>query len=190
MTSTAPTLQQEEEEKATAMLLSNLKKAKTANWLDMATACRFLLRHPNWGIEKMSEFFHVSKYLLRQIDKINELNDDVKELVKNGQLGLEESYLLWRLGEEIQTRVAKEAKGLTAHEFRQVVHLMKRQNMRVREARKVTEGLRTEKVHIMMLPLNSETFELLVKLSKARHDSNIHDTAVHILEDYLNAHRR
>lgn len=184
------TVSKEKEEKSVAILLANLKKAKTANWLEIARACRTLLQRPNWGIHRMSEFFGVSEYLLRQIDKINDLTDEVKELVRDGELGLEESYLLWRRGKEKQAQVAKAASGLTAHELRQFVQLlMKNESMSMAEARRLTEATRTKEVRIVMLPLNSETYEMLDRLSKRRRHMNIHETALKILEDYLNEHK-
>ena len=128
------------EEKAVAILLSNLKKAKTTNWLEIAEACRTLKLHPQWGFHKMSEFFGVSEYLLRQIDHINDLTDEVKELVKEGKLGLEESYMLWRRGEANQAQAAKLARNLTAHELRLFTQLLvKNEGMTMKEALRLTD---------------------------------------------------
>ena len=78
----------QKEEKAVAVLIANLKKAKTTNWVEIAEAVRTLKLHPQWGLNKMAEFFGVSNYLLRQIDHINDLTYDVKELVRGGVFGL------------------------------------------------------------------------------------------------------
>ena len=176
----------QKEEKAVATLLSNLKKPKTTNWLEIAEAVRTLKQHPEWGLRRMTEFFGVSEYLLRQIDHINDLTDPVKELVKEGKLGLEESYMLWRRGETNQAQAAKLARNLTAHEVRLFTQLlMKNQDMTMKEALRVTEETRTEVVRILMLSLDSNHFKKLEQISKRHHHRNVHETARKILEDNL-----
>lgn len=174
------------EEKATAVLMANLKgaKKKPSNLLDVAKACRLLI--VKWGIKKVSGFFKVSEYQLRQIDKINELNPNVQKLVEQGKFGIEDAYQLWRLGGKRQSEVAKEALAMKSHEIRQLVHLLKKnESMSVKEAKQLTQQVLDKKINILMLPLTEETYLALKKLASKR-NQNIHDVALKALEEYIN----
>ena len=87
------------EERAIAIMFANLKggKKKPSNLIEFADACRTLQNKWKGGFKEMSDFFKVSQYMLRQIDKINELDDEVKKLVKAHKLGIDASYQLWRI---------------------------------------------------------------------------------------------
>ena len=63
------------EEDATAIMMGNLKGAKNkpSNLLEFGEACRFWIEKK--GVKKTSERFKVSQYMIRQIDKINEIKN-------------------------------------------------------------------------------------------------------------------
>jgi hypothetical protein len=178
------------EEKAVAVMMANLKgsKKKPSNLLEFAKACRML--HNKWGIKKMSEFFNVSEYQLRQIDKINDLNLDVQKLVKEGKLGIEAAYQLWRLSGRRQSEAAEAVLGMTAYEVRSFVHLLKtKPNISVKECTKLFSKTSRSKINLLVLPLTSQTYNRLRQIaSKSR--KNVHDLVLKILEDYLNEHQK
>jgi len=173
------------EEKATAILLANLKgpKKKPTNLLTIAAACRLLIQR--WGIKRVSEFFGVSQYQLRQIDKINDLSPEVRELIQKGKLGIEASYQLWRLGEKLQSEVAKEMLGMSAHEIRQLVYLLRKNpSMSVKEAKRLTDKAMQKRISLLVLPLTSDTYRNLRRLAEESHQG-IHDLVLRVLEDYI-----
>jgi len=177
-------------EKATAILMANLKgaKRKPSNLLEVAKACRILIE--KWGIRKMSDYFKVSLYQLRQIDKINDLNPDAQQLVKEGKLGIETSYQLWRLDSKRQSEAAREAVNMTAHEVRQFVYLLRKNpDASVRECKQLFEKTRTKRIRLLMLPLTSETYNGLQELALKSRQS-IHDLALKVLEDYILEHKQ
>lgn len=174
------------EEKATAILLANLKgaKKKSSNLIEVARACRLLIQ--KWGIGRMSDFFRVSQYQIRQIDKINDLNPDIQRLISNGKLGIDASYQIWRLDEKHRSEVAKQAANLSAHEIRQLVYLLLRNpTMSTKEAKNLSEKALRKRINLLLIPLTSETYRGLKKIAKDS-DQNIHDLALKVLEDYIN----
>ncbi len=181
------------EERATAILLANLKgsRKKPSSWLDIAQACRFLKENEKWGLKKMSEFFAVSEYQLRQIDSINDLNSDVRQLVGEGKFGVDESYQLSRLDKSRQAEAAKAAVDMNEVETRQFISLLKaNEKMPIAEAKKLTESTRTEKIRILMLPLTPETYARLEEARKKSTARNAHDFVLRIVERYLDDQRK
>ena len=133
------------EEKATAVLMANLKgrKSKTSHLSEIARACRVLV--DKWGFQKMHEFFHVSVFQLRQIDKFNDLEKELQKVVLSNNLGIEISYQLWRLPKEKQVQAGRASADLKAHEVREFVRiLLENPNVSIEESkkthRKKTEG--------------------------------------------------
>ena len=68
------------EEKAVAIMMGNLKgpKNKPSDLVEFAEACRTLKKL--WGFVEMSKHFRTSQYMLRQIDKINELKRKLEKI--------------------------------------------------------------------------------------------------------------
>src|SRR2546422_8506572 len=95
---------------ATLILLRSLKgrKNKPHNLVEVAEACRTLRDDKDWGWKEMSRFFKVSVYMLRQIDRINDLNPTAKKLVRRGKIKIEQAYQLSRLTGSRQDEAAPE----------------------------------------------------------------------------------
>lgn len=171
---------------ATVILLKSLKgrKNKPYNLLEIAEACRTLRDHPDWGWREMSRFFKVSVFMLRQIDKINDLNPPVKQLVKKGKIKIEKAYLLSKLEGERQNEAAMAMLDLSAHETRRFVDILLKSNESVRESKEVFQKAHLKQFNLLVLPMKDNTYRALNKSAKEA-GSNIHDHVLKILEEYL-----
>jgi predicted outer membrane protein len=137
----------------------------------------------------MAEFFNVSVFQLRQIDKFNDLPRELQKVVLDNDLGIEISYQLWRLPKETQIEAGKASSGLKSHEVREFVRLLLTDpKASVKETKKIIEQKRKEKINVLMLPLTLPTFQKLQDLA-SKSQTNTHDLALKILEEYLDARK-
>lgn len=175
------------EEKAVAIMMANLKgsKNKPSNLLEFADACRLLIG--KWGIKEMSRHFRVSEYMLRQIDKINELkNEKLRKLIKEGELGIEASYQLWRIKEPKRTQVANIVIDMTTDDIRRFVYfIVKNPKLSISECKKLFEKEKPEEIKLLVLPLDSKTYETFEKQANRSH-LKIHDYVLKILRKRAN----
>lgn len=173
------------EEKAAAIMMANLKgsKNKPTNLVEFAEACRFLIN--KWGLKEMSRYFRVSEYMLRQIDKINELGPKLKKLTSTRKLGIEASYQLSRIEEPKRSQVANIIMDMTTYDIRRFVYfIVKNPTMSITQCKRLFEKEKPEKVRLLVLPLDSNTYNHLQKL--ADHSKHtIHDYALKILKKGL-----
>ena len=170
------------EEKATAIMMGNLKgsKNKPSNLLEFAEACRVLKKL--WGFTEMSKYFRTSQYMLRQIDKINELNPTLQKLIKDGKLGIEASYQLWRINENKRKDVAKIIQNMTTDEIRTFVYMLqKNPNLTVKECKKLFEK-QEGTLSMLVLPLDTTTYSGLQKKAK-KSKLSIHNYALKVLRN-------
>jgi hypothetical protein len=173
------------EEKAVAILLANLKKSKKkpTNLIDIAQAIRILKKQ--WGLQKMTEFFTISSYQLRQIDKINDLDEKTKDLIQKGKLGIEASYQLWRLDSKRRKDAITYFKNMTTDEIRGFVYFIKKNpSLSVDECKKAFDKVRDTKFNVLMIPVESIIFNELTELSK-KYKMNVHDYALKIIKTHL-----
>lgn len=179
------------EEKAVAIMMANLKgsKNKPSNLLEFSDACRFLKN--TWGIKEMSRYFRVSEYMLRQIEKINELtNPKLQKLVKEGKLGIEASYQLWRIKEPKRTQVANIVKDMTTDDIRRFVYfIVKNPKLSISDCKNLFEKEKPEEIKLLVLPLDSKTYETFEKEANMSH-LKIHDYVLKILRKQVNVKRQ
>ncbi len=175
------------EERAIAIMFANLKggKKKPSNLIEFADACRTLQNKWKGGFKEMSDFFKVSQYMLRQIDKINELDDEVKKLVKAHKLGIDASYQLWRIDAIRRKDAMKIIPYLTTEEIRSFVNLLhKFPKKSVAECKKEFEKNRDKNIHLLVIPLQSEEFKELSNIAKEKKLS-IHDFVLKIIKNSI-----
>ncbi|MEM3160208.1 MAG: hypothetical protein QXJ74_05450 [Nitrososphaera sp.] len=177
-------------EKDAALLLANLKgskRNKPSNLIEIAAACRRL--KAKWGLKKMMDVYDISKTQLDWIDSINDLHEDVRAMVKSGTIGMEKGYFISKLDIDVQPHAAKEAIEMNGRQTRQFVHLLKDKDMSVPEAKELVKKLFDNKIHLIVLPLTTETY---LRLKKIADDSkeNIHDLSLKALESFINERRR
>ena len=173
------------EEKATAILLANLKtgRNKPSNLLEIAQACRTVIQ--SWGMKKTHEFFKVSEYQLRQIDRINDLREDVQKLVEDGRLGIDVAYQLSRLDGMLQSKAATVALDMKEEEWRPFVQLLVNdETMTIEKARRTVDESKKKRLNLLILPLTEDTFTKLRRIAKAE-DENVHDLVLQVLEEYI-----
>ena len=169
------------EENAVAIMMGNLKGPKTSNLLEFAKACRTLKRL--WGIKEMAKYFRVSEYMLRQIEKINELIDNpkIKQLIKDGDLGIDASYQLSRIKEPKRSRVAEMIKDMRSDDIRRFVYfIVKNPELSLAECKKLFENEKPEEIKLLVLPLDPKTYHNIQKQAK-RSRLKIHDYVLKIL---------
>ena len=170
------------EENATAIMMGNLKgpKIKPTNLIEIAIACRFLIK--KMGINKMSERFYVSPYMIRQIDKINELdNPKLQKLIKAGKLGIEASYQLWRIKEPKRSQVANIIKSMNTSDVRRFVYfIVKNPHLSITDCKKLFLDEKPKNINILVLPINSEIYHELEKESQ-NNKLKIHDYVLKLL---------
>ena len=175
------------EEKAVAIMMANLKgsKNKPSNLLEFAEACRFLIS--KWGIKEMSRHFRVSGYMLRQIDKINELkSQNLQKLVKEGELGIEASYQLSRIKEPKRTQVANIIKDMNTDDIRRFVYvIVKNPKLSISACKKLFEKEKPEEIKLFVLPLDTKIYDILEKEANRSHQK-IHNYVLKILRKHTN----
>lgn len=176
-------------EDATAIMMANLKgsKNKPSSLLEFANACRTLLRDKEWGIKEMTRYFRVSEYMIRQIDKINELKSPkLKKLIKDGKLGIETCYQLSRIEEPKRSKVADIIQDMPANDVRRFVYfIMHNPKLSLTEINKLFENEKPEKIKLLVIPLDSQIHEGLEKLA-IRSKLKIHDYALKVLREKVN----
>jgi hypothetical protein len=173
------------ETKAVAVFMANFKKkVKPSNLLEFAEACRTLLEHKHWGIDEMKRYFGASEYMIRQIDKINELkNSKIKKLIKEGKLGIDACYQLSRIKEPKRTRIAGIIKDLPQNEQRRLVYFIANDpNLSITEAKNLVEKEKPEEIKLLVIPLDNHTYENLARTAR-RTKLKIHDYALKILKE-------
>ena len=174
------------EEKAIAILLANLKgpKTKPSKISELATACRTLKNSTDWGFEKMSEFFKVSRAMLREIDKINELEPEYKKLADERKIGIEAAYQLTRIDKSKRHEVAKLFQSMNTVEIRNLVfYMINSPTMSVTEAKRRSDNLNAPIVNILALPI-SNALRVKMEENARRKKQSLHEYAVGILEKY------
>lgn len=178
------------DEKAVAIMMGNLKgsKIKPSGLLELAEACRILKK--KWGIKEMSHYFRVSQYMLRQIDKINDLNPKLKKLVEAGKLGIDASYQLWRLNEPKRSQVGEIVKDMNTDEIRVFVRLLHANpKLSVSDCKKLFDKMKSEKLRLLVLPLDTEIYERMKK-SADKSKLTLHNYALKILRQGLDGKKK
>lgn len=172
------------EEKAIAILLANLKgsKHKPSKISELAAACRLLKNSPDWGFSEMVDFFHVSRTVLREIDKINELELKFKKLVDEKKLGIGAAYQLTRIEESKRYEAAQLFQTMNTTEIRNFIfYITSNPTLSVFEAKKLSDKLKTPVINILALPISDKLRARLEKTAKDQ-GQTIHECAVKILE--------
>lgn len=179
------------EEKAIAILLANLKgpKNKPSKISDIASACRVLKSSTKWGFVKMSEFFQVSKTMLREIDKINDLEPEFKMLADNTKIGLGAAYQLTRINKSKRHEVAHLFQSMNTTEIRNLIfYLINNPALSVQEAKRMSDNLKTPIINVLALHISNDLKTRVEKIAKNNGES-LHQCVIRIIEEHTAAHR-
>lgn len=170
-------------EKAMAIAMANVKgpKKKRTNLLILAEACEVLIK--KYGLQETARQLGIAKFMLIQINKINELDEGVRQLVKNNELGIEAAYLAWRIDEKRRLLAAKEIRGMTKHQLRAFVDfLVKDPRLTVADAKRLSEEVESNEIKILILPVEKSLYDSLNEIA-AKKGLTVHDYAHKVLVD-------
>ena len=157
------------EKQATAILMGNLKgvKNKPTSLTKVSDACNLLIK--KWGVKEVSRFFDVFQYMLRQIEKISQLDTDTKKYVQKNKLGIEKSYHLWRLDESKRKEVLPLIRNLSSYDVRNLVYIIRHEpNKSVKECMKIFEEKYSNETTVMVLALSTDLSKRLQKISQEK----------------------
>lgn len=169
------------EEDAVAICMACFRgpKNKPENLLRFAVACRTLLK--GWGIKEMSKYFGVTEYQIRQIDKINELDPDLRKLAGESYSGIEMFYHMWRLEEPRRSQASKIIRGMNTDDIRTFVHIIRKNPaLSIKECRVLLDETKPEQVNLLVLPLDKNTYAGLEQ-SARKSKMKVHEYAVKVL---------
>ncbi len=154
---------------ATAILMGNLKgsKNKPTDLVRVSDACDFLIK--KWGITETSKFFKVSEYMLRQIEKITQLDSVTKKYVQKHKLGIEKAYQLWRIDESKRIELLPLIKNLTTADVRNLIYIIRHDPTKsIKECKKIFDKEYSKETTILALALPPDLVNCITHISKKR----------------------
>ena len=170
------------EETATAIMMANLggSKNKPSNLLEFGEACRYWTK--KIGVKGTAKRFKRSQTMIRQIDKINEIdNPRLRQMIKDGVFKIEAAYHLWRIKEPRRSQAAKVMKDMTSDDIRRFVYfIIKNPSLSIRECKGMFEEEKPKDINLLVLPLDSATYGKLEKEAEKK-NLKIHDYALKLL---------
>lgn len=179
-----------DEETALAILITNLKgaKRKRDDWLTIAESCRFL-RQKYGSIKKVADRVAVAQETLREIEKLLDLPDEVKQQILNGAIGFKTGYEISKIpdktrqveaGEVVANMGYLDARAITDYARRNPHMTVEDCRRRVIETKTITE-----KLHLVVVPFEDEVFQKLAEEAKNQNiplDELINNVIKHWLE--------
>ncbi len=157
------------EKQATAILMGNLKgsKNKPTDLAIVSSACDFLIK--KWGITETAKFFKVSEYMLRQIEKIIQLDSVTKKYVKKHKLGIEKAYQLWRIDESKRIELLPFIKNLTTKDVRNLIYIIRNDSSKsIKECKKIFDNEYSKETTILALALPPDLVNGITQISKKK----------------------
>ena len=157
------------EKQASAILMGNLKgsKNKPTDLVKVSDACDFLIK--KWGIKEASRFFKVSEYMLRQIEKITQLDSATKKYVQKHKFGIEKAYQLWRIKESKRIESLPLIKNLTTADVRNLIYIIRNEPSKsIKECKKIFDEKYAKETTILVLSLPPDLANCLTQMSKKK----------------------
>jgi len=157
------------EKQATAILMGNLKgpKNKPTDLIKVSDACNLLIK--KWGIKETSRFFDTGQYMLRQIEKISQLDSTTKKYIRKHSLGIEKSYHLWRIDESKRTEMLPLVRDLSTGDVRNLTYVILHEPTKsVKECKKIFDAKYAKETIIMALVLPTDLSNRLQQISKKK----------------------
>ncbi len=175
------------EDEAEAIMFANLRgsKKKPSGLLVVAEASRFFVKKLG-SQEKVSEYFKVSRPMISQIDRLNDMSSDAKQLLDAA--GIDRSYQVSRLPLKIQAAVLGNVLDMRANpDVRLFVDfLLENIDTPLLVAKRKFLELypETEKVHIVAIPLTTDTYNAIKKIA-SRENMIVHDLILKLIEEHI-----
>ena len=164
--------------------MRNLKSSriKTVDTMTLAEAVRQV--KDDMAVSEMVELFSVSHTMLQRLNKINQLSNETKNIVKQLGFGIEQTYLLTRIPAKIEEETARAMAGMSSHEARKFINMVKNSGKSVEECKREFKA-QQKNFNLLVIPLPNDTYQLLSRLAK-KSNKHIHDLALDILERHAN----
>lgn len=160
-----------DEDTADAALIGGFKgsKLKPVSLMLMARAIRFKTEKLG-TYEAVAKQYNVSKTLVAQFDKLNNLHKDVQRLVDQNKLGLDQGYRISFLSKEKHLEVAKVCQNLNAVDTRHLIEFLKKNPaVPVLEAKERLLKAKSivEKMHLVIVPLPEDVHKAVSEAAKS-----------------------
>lgn len=169
---------------AERILMRNLKgsRIKAVDTVTLAEAVKRV--KIDMTVSDMVDLFNVSHTMLQRLNKINQLSDETKNIVKRLGFGIEQTYLLTRIPAKIEEKAARAMGGMSSHEARKFINMVRNSGKSVEECKKEFNA-QQKNFSLLVIPLHNDTYQLLSKQAK-KSNKQIHDHALDILEKHAN----
>ena len=121
------------------------------------------------SVKEAADKIGVSPQIIRAVVSLTKLVPEVQEMVKRGDFLFDTAYRLNTIKDQgRQAEIAKMLAGLTNHQQRQLIHQAKKfPDSDLSDFRKrLTTPPNVRRVHIMVIPLDEETHEKVMRISK------------------------
>ncbi len=163
-------MKESEVEKKLALVIANLggKKSKINDWITIAETCKELADHFG-SAQKVANELGRHYGTVREILKLAELPDEVKELIRERKILYDVGQRIARIrSREDQIKVANAVVGLNSHDARALIQYTKgNPNASLNDFREriISSKGKVEKIDVLIIPLKSESYKLLKKIS-------------------------
>jgi hypothetical protein len=162
-----------DKDEAKETLRANLKgaKRKSAPLLKIAEATRFLINNKEYGsVKKVADAFEISRQMIEAFDKINDQPEQIKKLIAEGKIGVDQSLKLSSVSDpKKRIELAKLVAGLNAKNTRFIIDYSKKHpELSIEEVKKAVAypTLAQTSAHVVKVHLDSENFDKLITASK------------------------
>ncbi len=164
-------------DEALAILFANLKGAKRNkphDWIKVAESYEILKKYYP-SDKEIAEKVGVSHEIIRSISKLLELTEENKKLLRERKILLDTGEALSGIkNSQLQNEVGESVIGLSAHDARDLIQYVKQypnEPFEEFKQRILTSKNRIEKLHLTVVPLKEEPYQLLRKIAKKQKKS-------------------
>ena len=178
-----------DEETDLAILLANLKGTKKKDWFATAKACRRLLRRYHNSYKQVAEQVKVSSEIVREVDSINDLPTEAKQILLSDGKGLDKAYRISTKieGAKNQVEVAKAVADLGAHDARKVIeYVVRNPELSIKKCKEKVMNAKTtiEKIYAVFVSLNESDFKKLKEKSRKMR-TDVNELAKQIIKEWI-----
>ncbi len=164
-------------DEAFAILFANLKgtkRNKPHDWIKVAESYGIVKKHYP-SDKEIAKKVGVSHEIIRSISKLLQLTEENKKLLRERKILLDTGEALSGIKDsQLQNKVGESVIGLSAHDARDLIQYAKKypnESLEEFKQRIFTSKNRIEKLHLTVVPLKEEPYQLLLKISKKQKKS-------------------
>lgn len=145
------------------------RKRREINLLEVAEEMKSLYDTQK-SLEEVAKFVKLSSEMVREFLKVTELDEKVKELIRNNLIkGVDIAYRISRLSKKNQILLAKQVvdKNLSSDDVRAIIkYSIDNPRMSIERATNRVIRSKTQKVYVAYLGIEKDTFEKLTERKK------------------------